>query len=95
MDRRHDEILTNRLEEILTKGCTYIGWNELYLWYGVQRLAKRSYRDLSDRWDELVKQAGRKDLGKLSFVQSPMSRITPGMFLFGSDMPTIVDDYDD
>lgn len=95
MDKRHDEVLTTRLEDIVTKGCAYISWNELYLWYGVQKLAARSYRDLSARWDELAASYNMTDLGKLVFVQSPWEKNGGGIFLFGSAMPNIVNDYDE
>jgi hypothetical protein len=96
MDRRHDDELTSRLEEIFTKGCTFISWNELYLWYDVQKIAARTYRDLSDRWDEIASRTKTESsLGKLSFVQSPMGRSTPGLFLFGSEMPRLISVSDD
>ena len=96
MDKRHDDMLTSRLEEIVTKGCTYVAWNELYLWYGVAKLAARTYRDLAERWDEIMEAQGL-ELGKLAFVQSPWGKggSGPGIFLFGSDMPRIVNDYDE
>jgi len=94
MDKRHDELLTSRLEEILTKGCTFISWNELYLWYGVSKLAARTYRDLAERWDEIAAAQELEHLGKLAYVQSPWSRggSSPGMFLFGGEMPQFVSD---
>lgn len=97
MDKRHDDLLTARLEEIVTKGCTYIAWNELYLWYGVQKLAARTYRDLAERWDEISSAQDLTSLGKLAFVQSPWRKggSSPGIYLFGSEMPQIVNDYDE
>ena len=92
MDKRHDDALTARLEKILTDGCTYISWNELYIWYGVKKIAAGTYRDLSQRWDELASDRIKNDdleLGSLVFVQSPM-RPSPGMYLFGNEMPTPV-----
>lgn len=96
MDKRHDELLTSRLEEIVTKGCTSIAWNELYLWYGVQKLAARTYRDLAERWDEIATANDLERLGKLAFVQSPWSRGGSAcIHLFGSEMPQVVNDYDE
>jgi hypothetical protein len=97
MEKRHQDLLTSRLEQIVTTGSTYIAWSELYLWYGVQKLAKRTYRDLSERWDEIATTYGLTELGKLSFVQSPWTKGGggAGIHLFGSDMPQLVDDYDD
>lgn len=92
MQKRHDDEITNRLEEILTVGCTFISWNELYLWYGVQKLAAGTYRDISIRWDEISDGRTMADglpLGTLVFVQSPIKN-APGMYLFGSDMPRAV-----
>jgi hypothetical protein len=88
MDKRHDDMLTSRLEQIYTDGAAYISWNELYLWYDVQAIAARTYRDLSSRWDALSQGwtlGDGTDLGKLMFVCSP-SKINPGLFVFGANM---------
>lgn len=53
MQRRHFEILTNRLKHILNAGCVHILWKELYRWYDVQKLAARTYRDLAERWQDV------------------------------------------
>ncbi len=89
MDKRYDDILTAKLERILTDGCVYISWNELYLWYDVLKLAAGTYRDLARRWDELSSEKieGAKSLlGSLVFIQSPM-KPSSGIYLFGSKMP--------
>jgi len=99
MDKRHDEAIQRRLEQVLTEGCAYISWNELYLWYGQKRIAAGTYRDLSERWDALLKSVQPqsstgwikrpKDLGHLVFVRSPMS-VSAGIHVFGSKMPSRV-----
>ncbi|CAN7367155.1 hypothetical protein [Massilia sp. LjRoot122] len=88
MQKEHDYELTRRLEQILTDGSTFISWNELYLWYGVQKIAAATYRDLANRWEEISDgyTVGKAPLGELHFVQSPM-KISPGMYLFGANMP--------
>lgn len=86
MEKRHDDELTSRLERILTDGSAFISWNELYLWYGVQKLASASYRDLSNRWNLIAEENGRTDLGELAYVQSP-TKSSPGIHVFGSAMP--------
>ena len=85
MEKRHDDQLTNRLEEIITVGSTFIHWNELYLWYGVKAIAAGTYRDLSSRWDDITAEY-EIDLGKLMLVQSP-SKVNSGITLFGEKMP--------
>ncbi|MGV8891638.1 MAG: hypothetical protein ACOH2K_01530 [Burkholderiaceae bacterium] len=92
MQKRHDDELINRLEQILTEGCVYISWNELYLWYGMQKLAAGTYRDLTMRWQEISDGKTMTDgteLGDLVFVQSP-TKNSPGIYLFGSNMPQAV-----
>jgi hypothetical protein len=53
MERRHQDALTNRLEEALLNGVSHITWEELYLWYDVKKIAARTYRDLNERWRTL------------------------------------------
>lgn len=86
MEKRHDDELTSRLERILTDGSAFISWNELYLWYGVQKLSVASYRDLANRWKLLAEQKDSAELGELAYVQSP-TRNSPGIHVFGSAMP--------
>ena len=54
MLKRHDNILTSRLETVAIAGCAHILWHELYLWYGIQRITVTIYRDLEARWQELT-----------------------------------------
>ena len=92
MNKIHDDQLTHRLEKILTSGSTFISWNELYLWCGVQKLAAKTYRDLSQRWEEVSLNRSMPDdspLGPLSYVQSPMGG-GGGIFLFGENMPRLI-----
>ena len=53
MDRRHDDILTTRLEAILNTGITFIAWSEIYRWYDVQKIAAGTWRDIRSRWQEI------------------------------------------
>jgi hypothetical protein len=52
MQKRYDEVLTTRIEDAIHNGCTHITWNELYLWYGVKKIAAGTYRDLAQRMRE-------------------------------------------
>jgi hypothetical protein len=74
MERRHDELLTARLEDALLNGCSHITWNELYHWYGVQKIAAGTWRDLTNRWEEVTE--GEK-AGQLKMVEGK-----GGIFLF-------------
>ena len=74
MDRRHDDLLTARLETILDKGVTYITWNEIYRWYGVQKIAANTYRDIKSRWQEISQ-------GKLGMLKAVNIPYTGGVYL--------------
>lgn len=52
MNPHHETLLYCRLDEIHLWGQTALYWQELYLWYGVQKIAARTYRDINRRWTE-------------------------------------------
>jgi hypothetical protein len=85
MQIRHEELLTSRLEEAALNGCAFIRWEEMYLWYGVQKIAAGTWRDLASRWDKVVASvkalklpAPWSDPGKLHRVDG-----RGGMYIFG------------
>ena len=67
--------LTDRLERILDAGCVHILWNELYRWYEVKKIAAGTYRDLTQRWQEVSE-------GKYGHLQ--MVEAGGGIYLFAS-----------
>lgn len=82
MERRHDEILTARLEDAMLNGCSHMTWNELYHWYEMQKLAAGTFRDMKRRWEEITE--GRK-AGPLKMVKG-----RDGIFIFdGSRVESI------
>ena len=54
MQKRHDDLLTARLESVIDAGVAHILWNELYRWYDVKKIAARTLRDLEQRWSDLT-----------------------------------------
>jgi hypothetical protein len=51
---------------------------------------------LNNGWDEIASAHDLERLGKFALVQSPWARGGgAGIHLFGSDMPQIVNDYDE
>jgi hypothetical protein len=83
MERRHDELLTARLEDAMLNGCSHITWNELYQWYDVQKIAAGTMRDLKRRWEEVTE--GRK-AGQLKMVEG-----RGGIFVFDGSKSKSVD----
>jgi hypothetical protein len=53
VERRYDDLLTARIEDAINNGVSHITWNELYLWYGVQKIAANTWRDLNARMKEI------------------------------------------
>lgn len=82
MEKSHDDLLTARLEEALLNGCSHITWSELYHWYGVQKIAARTTRDLQARWDELTD--GKH--GRLMQIEG-----RGGIYIFGEKKAKAVD----
>ncbi|MBQ0961517.1 hypothetical protein KAK06_21440 [Ideonella sp. 4Y11] len=82
MERRHQDNLLNRLEEAWLNGVSHISWDELYHWYGVDKIAARTYRDLEDRWTALTDDKA----GRLMKVEG-----RGGMFVFGESSAAKVD----
>lgn len=50
MLKRHAELLNARLEEVYVRGFSTVYWSELYYWYDVQRITKKIYQDIEDRY---------------------------------------------
>lgn len=82
MDKRHQDSLTNRLEDAFLNGCSHVSWSELYQWYGVQKIAARTYRDIENRWQDLTDAKA----GRLMKVEG-----RGGIFIFGENSSTQVD----
>ena len=73
MQKRHDDLLTTRLEEVVDNGVSHIHWHEIKRWYGAKRIAANTYADIQARWKELSQSSG-----DLMCVQS-----NSGVFLMG------------
>ena len=52
MQKRHDDLLTQRIDEVVNRGVTYIAWWELNFWYDAKRISKNIWRDLRERFME-------------------------------------------
>ncbi len=79
--KRHQDLLTSRLEDACLNGLTHITWNELYCWYDVQKIAARTYRDLEDRWQKITD-------GQHGHLKKIEGR--GGIYIFGSNSAATV-----
>ncbi|SEQ36309.1 hypothetical protein SAMN05428995_10430 [Loktanella sp. DSM 29012] len=51
MNKRHENIIAGRMDELVARGSTKLYWWELYLWYKSERLSKSVYRDIQTRYE--------------------------------------------
>lgn len=56
MLKRHSDQLWSRLDNLYTTGSTCITLAELRHWYGAQRINKTPWRDIKERWIELLEE---------------------------------------
>jgi len=54
MLKRHAEQVWNRLDQLYADGTPYISYGELYHWYDVKKIKKTPWRDIRNRWEELL-----------------------------------------
>ena len=58
---RHANVLLAHLEETADVGCSVVRRNLLLHWYGQRRLTVGIWRDVQERWLEVLEQAARID----------------------------------
>ena len=56
--REHEALLNTALDQLFLRGSVSILWEELYYWYGAERLGRRSFRDIIERWEALCEECG-------------------------------------
>lgn len=56
MNKRHEEQLWSRLDSLYVNGVVFMSWDELYHWYGTERLSKGTWRDIKSRWESLLEE---------------------------------------
>ena len=60
MIKRHQDQIWARLDELYANGTTFITWAEIYHWYNIERIAKAPWRDMNEKWRELLEDKGQK-----------------------------------
>jgi hypothetical protein len=65
MLKRHEDALASRIDKVTQHGWALLEWWELYLWYDMDRLGKKVWRDLHDRFRE----QNEKVKGELHFYE--------------------------
>jgi hypothetical protein len=54
---RHANELLSRLEDVANVGCTVVNRNLLLHWYGQERLTIGIWRDIQEKWHEVLDQS--------------------------------------
>jgi hypothetical protein len=81
MIKRHEDQLWARLDELYANGTTYISYGEMYHWYRIQRLAKAPWRDIKNRWEQLLEEQSEK------YSDPQVAEVQGGVSLFFSRNP--------
>jgi hypothetical protein len=68
MQKRHEDQLASRLDELFITGVTSISWAELYYWYNVDKIRKAPYRDILDKWERILEERGVDDAAEVQTV---------------------------
>ncbi|HEY2840382.1 MAG TPA: hypothetical protein VGJ26_14595 [Pirellulales bacterium] len=58
MLKRHVDQVWSRLDQLYATGTTVITRGEIYNWFAIQRISKTPWRDLRERWQELLDEKG-------------------------------------
>jgi hypothetical protein len=54
VSKRYDDALMERIDAVAWKGFSFIEWWELNAWYDAQRIGRKVWRDIKERFDEAV-----------------------------------------
>jgi predicted P-loop ATPase len=81
MLKRHVDQLWARLDELYANGTTFMSWGELYHWYNIERIAKAPWRDIQERWEELLEDK------KEEYLDPQVAEVPGGVSLFYSRKP--------
>lgn len=57
---RHEALLMNRLDQVTDIGCAHITKNELKAWYDAERIGISVWRDINEKWIELVQSIDKR-----------------------------------
>jgi hypothetical protein len=76
--RRYEDALANRFDELQGRGFALLEWHEIYKWYGIERITKFVWKDLSNRFEDAYD--GQKDRSTLW-----ISELTSGVLLIDAN----------
>lgn len=62
MEERHKSLFLNRLDRVCTHGVAEIDKEEIKLWFGQERVARRTWRQIADFWNEMIDDPDRLKL---------------------------------
>jgi len=53
MLRRYEDSLDLLLDRLFLDGAASVRWDDVYVWFGAERLSKGAYREMLKRWEDL------------------------------------------
>jgi hypothetical protein len=78
MQRHHEMALSQMLDELYLEGAASILEDQLYMWFNVYRLSKKTvYKEILKRWEELcaIYDHAKNDVPKLRILDSDTSKL--------------------
>jgi hypothetical protein len=83
----HEAKLEQKLEELYKDRQTVVRWDDLYLWYGVQKISSRTYRDLLERWNAYLEARGEDpgEWGPVEVWHKRLQGVYEGVFRVNLD----------
>lgn len=81
MIKRHSDQIWARLDQLYADGTTFFGWNEIYHWYGLKKIRKEPYRDIKQKWEELLNEKSE------SYADPLVANVPGGFTLFFAAKP--------
>ena len=86
---RHANELLSRLEDVVNVGCSVVSRNLLLRWYGHERLTVGIWRDIEEKWHEVLEQVSTSPNKKIPlFAGEGDGTVT---FIWGEGLTTTDD----
>ncbi len=70
MDRTHETYLTDVLHDVYRFGAARLPYHLLYRWFDAERLSKKVWANIAQKWADLLDENQDKDGWRLAYVDN-------------------------
>jgi hypothetical protein len=82
MEKRHENQLMIKLDELWLKNATFISYQEIYYWFNIDSIRYKPFKVIKERWIELLAENGRKAKYEDYPIQVFNNNVMGGFMLF-------------